>query len=64
MSPGYDHPRQEDFGRRITHSCLFCHNGYPQLPEPSDRYGQRSVFRTELPSASVATVATARALTT
>ena len=50
MSPGYDHPHHEDFGRQVTHSCLFCHNGYPQLPVLSDRYGQRNVFRTELPS--------------
>lgn len=50
MSPGYDRPDHEDFGRQVTHSCLFCHNGYPLLPEPSDRYGRRSVFRTELPS--------------
>ncbi len=50
MSPGYDHPDHEDFGRQVTHSCLFCHNGYPQLPEPSDRYGQRNVFRSDLPS--------------
>ena len=50
MSPGYDHERHEDFSRRITHSCLFCHNGYPRLPEPSDRYGQRSVFTQDLPS--------------
>ncbi len=50
MSPGYDRPDHEDFGRQVTHSCLFCHNGYPLLPEPSDRYGQRNVFRSELPS--------------
>ena len=50
MSPGYDHPDHEDFGRQVTHSCLFCHNGYPLFPEPSDRFGQRNVFRTELPS--------------
>lgn len=50
MSPGYDHPDHEDFGRQVTHSCLFCHNGYPLFPEPSDRYGQRNVFRSELPS--------------
>ena len=50
MSPGYDHPDHQDFGRQVTHSCLFCHNGYPRLPEPSDRYGQRNVFGSELPS--------------
>jgi len=50
MSPGYDHARHDDFRRRVGHSCMFCHNGYPRLPEPSDRYGQQSRFPRELPS--------------
>jgi Tfp pilus assembly protein PilF len=29
MSPGYDRPDHSDFRRKITDSCLFCHNGYP-----------------------------------
>ena len=50
MSPGYDHARHDDFRRRVGHSCMFCHNGYPRLPEPSDRYGQQSRFPRDLPS--------------
>jgi len=50
MSPGYDHAGHDDFRRRVGHSCMFCHNGYPRLPEPSDRYGQQSRFPRELPS--------------
>ena len=50
MSPGYDQSRHDDFRRRVGHSCMFCHNGYPRLPEPSDRYGQQSRFPRELPS--------------
>ena len=44
MSPGYDHARHDDFRRRVGHSCMFCHNGYPRLPEPSDRYGHQNRF--------------------
>ena len=50
MSPGYDRARHDDFRRRVGHSCMFCHNGYPRLPEPSDRYGRQSRFPRELPS--------------
>ena len=50
MSPGYDHARHDDFRRRVGHSCMFCHNGYPRLPEPSDRYGRQSRFPRDLPS--------------
>jgi Flp pilus assembly protein TadD len=31
MSPGYDAPNHQDFRRRISDSCLFCHNGYPAV---------------------------------
>ena len=50
MSPGYDHARHDDFRRRVGHSCMFCHNGYPRLPEPSDRYGHQNRFPQDLPS--------------
>ena len=49
MSPGYDHPLHEGFRFRITHSCMFCHNAYPNLPEPSERLGHKSRFSQELP---------------
>ena len=50
MSPGYDRPHHDDFSRKVTHTCMFCHNAYPPLPERSDRYGQENTFPTELPS--------------
>jgi predicted CXXCH cytochrome family protein len=31
MSPGYDAPNHQDFRRRVSDACLFCHNGYPQV---------------------------------
>lgn len=49
MSPGYDHRHHDGFKRRITHSCLFCHNAYPLGAQASDRYGQKSVFPQDLP---------------
>ncbi|PYV15975.1 MAG: hypothetical protein DMG07_08675 [Acidobacteria bacterium] len=29
MSPGYDAPNHQDFRRRVSDACLFCHNAYP-----------------------------------
>ncbi len=29
MSPGYDRPNHDDFRRRVSEQCLFCHNAYP-----------------------------------
>ena len=49
MSPGYDRSGHEDFSRRVTHACMFCHNAYPPLPEPSDRFGLQSLFPQDLP---------------
>jgi predicted CXXCH cytochrome family protein len=48
MSPGYDSPRQPDFGRAIDHGCMFCHNAYPDLPAGADRYGSEPRFPQEL----------------
>ena len=50
MSPGYDRSDHEGFSRQVTHACMFCHNAYPPLPEPSDRLGLDSRFPRELPS--------------
>jgi Tfp pilus assembly protein PilF len=33
MSPGYDRPDHQGFGRKITYDCMFCHNAYPGVPE-------------------------------
>ncbi len=31
MSPGYDHPKHDDFRRQVSEQCLFCHNAYPSV---------------------------------
>lgn len=50
MSPSYDRPDHYDFSRRVSHACMFCHNAYPPLPEPSDHFGLASRFPKGLPS--------------
>ena len=60
MSPGYDRPDHEDFARQVTHSCLFCHNGYPLLPSLPIATVKETSSGRNCPPASVATVATAR----
>jgi hypothetical protein len=32
MSPGYDRPDHQGFGRKVTYDCMFCHNAYPSVP--------------------------------
>jgi tetratricopeptide (TPR) repeat protein len=32
MNPGYDRPDHQGFQRNITYDCMFCHNGYPEIP--------------------------------
>ncbi len=33
MNPGYDHPDHQGFLRSVTYDCMFCHNGYPEIPD-------------------------------
>jgi tetratricopeptide (TPR) repeat protein len=33
MNPGYDRPDHQGFQRKITYDCMFCHNGYPEIPD-------------------------------
>jgi tetratricopeptide (TPR) repeat protein len=48
MSPGYDHPAQDDFRRAIPYECMFCHNAYP-LGMESARGSADAVFPANLP---------------
>ncbi len=50
MNPGYDRHDHEGFRRRVTYECLFCHNGYPELPVGSDLSGSEPVFPEALPN--------------
>jgi predicted CXXCH cytochrome family protein len=49
MSPGYDRPDHPGFRRAISDECMFCHNGYPQLPAGSRSHGADATFPASLP---------------
>ncbi len=49
MNPGYDRPDHEDFRRKITYDCMFCHNGYPKIPAGHERPFAESVYADPLP---------------
>ncbi len=48
MAPGSDtqHPQTRRF---ISYKCMFCHNGYPDIPAANVEPGSDPVFRGELP---------------
>ena len=48
MSPGYDQPSQMDFRRTIGTDCMFCHNGYPQIDQDTNR-SDAATFPANLP---------------
>lgn len=49
MSPGYDRPDHQDVRRKISFDCMFCHNGYPDLPAGSDKPASEPVWPEKLP---------------
>jgi len=49
MSPGFDRADHEGVTRRVRRECMFCHNGYPDVPPGSDAYGEPQTFPAELP---------------
>jgi FimV-like protein len=49
MSPGYDSPHPLT-RRLISYECMFCHNGYPQIPAGHDAPGSEPVFTGEMPA--------------
>src|SRR3989441_3267896 len=50
MSPGYDCTDQPDFFRPVTYTCLFCHDGYPEVPPGDDSAIAPQLFPEDLPS--------------
>ena len=48
MAPGSDteHPQTRRF---ISYKCMFCHNGYPKIPEGNEAPGSEPVFLGNLP---------------
>jgi tetratricopeptide (TPR) repeat protein len=49
MNPGFDRPDHPGFNRTITNACMFCHNGFPQIPTGSGEAGADTVFPGRLP---------------
>ncbi|MEO7653660.1 MAG: hypothetical protein ABIZ80_24640, partial [Bryobacteraceae bacterium] len=49
MSPGYDRADPQDFRRKISFDCMFCHNAYPAIPPGEDRPSSEPVFPAALP---------------
>ena len=49
MNPGYDRPDHEGFRRKVSYDCMFCHNGYPQIPEGHEQPFAEPVYAGSLP---------------
>jgi predicted CXXCH cytochrome family protein len=49
MNPGYDRPNHDGFRRTITYDCMFCHNGYPEIPSGHDQPFAEPVYAGALP---------------
>lgn len=49
MSPGFEHRQHPGISRRMTRSCLFCHNAYPEVARGSDAFWESDRFPAELP---------------
>ncbi|MEZ5557669.1 MAG: cytochrome c3 family protein [Pseudomonadales bacterium] len=49
MSPGFEYPDHPGIHRRIERECMFCHNGFPEVPSGSDLHGMPATFPAVLP---------------
>ncbi len=49
MNPGYDRPDHEGFRRKVSYECMFCHNGYPKIPEGHQQRLAEPVYLDPLP---------------
>jgi hypothetical protein len=49
MNPGYDRPDHEGFRRKVSYDCMFCHNGYPKIPEGHQQPLAEPVYLDPLP---------------
>jgi predicted CXXCH cytochrome family protein len=48
LNPGYDTAHVAPT-RPISYDCMFCHNGYPQIPAGHDQLNREPVYLTPLP---------------
>ena len=49
MNPGYDRPDYAGSVRPIYYECMFCHNGYPKIPNGPDRDLSQTTYLQPLP---------------
>ena len=49
MNPGYDRPDYAGSVRPIYYECMFCHNGYPKVPEGAQRDAAQATYMLPLP---------------
>ncbi len=49
MNPGFDRPDHEGFRRKISYDCMYCHNGYPKIPEGHQQPLAEPVYMDPLP---------------
>ncbi len=49
MNPGYDRPDYTGSMRPIYYECMFCHNGYPKVPEGAHRDASQATYLMPLP---------------
>jgi len=49
MNPGYDRGDHDGFRRLIGYDCMFCHNGYPEIPAGHDQPFAEPVYTGSLP---------------
>jgi len=49
MNPGYDRPDHAGSVRPIYYECMFCHNGYPKIPEGARRDASQATYLQPLP---------------
>ena len=49
MNPGYDRPDHDGFRRTIGYDCMFCHNGYPEIPAGHKQPFAEPVYTGSLP---------------
>jgi FimV-like protein len=49
MNPGYDRVDHDGFRRPISYDCMFCHNGYPEIPEGHDQPFAEPIYAGSLP---------------
>jgi predicted CXXCH cytochrome family protein len=49
MNPGYDRPDYAGSVRPVYYECMFCHNGYPRIPEGARRDAAQATYIQPLP---------------